>query len=281
MKKFIFTLFTILLISSTVAQETTAVVRGNISDADGSAVANAEVIVTSPSTGLTKNVRTDSDGNYYVSGLPAGVRYNVSVNAAGLGGASSSGLSVAVGQTKVLNYVLNSFEEVRVVAERVALADTAIGPNAVFSLDDIQNSPSINRNILEVVQQDPRLYLDQSGGNSSGDSFQCNGANPRYNSLTVDGVRLNDGFGLNRNGYPTQRMPFPYDAISSVAVELAPMSVTYGGFSACNINAVTKSGQNELFASGFMEFGGDTFRGDSLEGDDIAKQAYDLSLIHI
>jgi hypothetical protein len=33
-------------------------------------------------------------------------------------------------------------------------------------------------------------------------------------------------------------MPFPYDAISSVAVEMAPMSVVYGGFSACNINAV-------------------------------------------
>ena len=275
MKKFLFTLFSILLISGAVAQETTAVVRGNVSDADGSAVANAEVVVTSRSTGLTKNVRTDSDGNYYVSGLPAGVRYDVVVSAAGLEGAVSNGLSIAVGQTRVLNYVLNTFEEVRVVGERIELADTAIGPNAVFSLDDIQNSPSINRNILEVVQQDPRLYLDQSGGNSSGDSFQCNGANPRYNSLTVDGVRLNDGFGLNRNGYPTQRMPFPYDAISSVAVELAPMSVTYGGFSACNINAVTKSGQNELFASGFVEFGGDTFRGDSLEGDDIAKQAYD------
>ena len=49
-------------------------------------------------------------------------------------------------------------------------------------------------------------------------------------------------------------MPFPYDALSSVAVELAPMSGTYGGFSACNINAVTKSGQNELFASGFVHF---------------------------
>ena len=65
-EKFLFTLFSILLISGAVAQETTAVVHGNVSDADGSAVANAEVVVTSRSTGLTKNVRTDSDGNYYV-----------------------------------------------------------------------------------------------------------------------------------------------------------------------------------------------------------------------
>ena len=115
MKKILFTLFSILLISGAVAQETTAVVRGNVSDADGSAVANAEVVVTSRSTGLTKNVRTDSDGNYYVSGLPAGVRYDVVVSAAGLEGDVSNVLSIAVGQTRVLNYVLNTFEEVRVV----------------------------------------------------------------------------------------------------------------------------------------------------------------------
>ena len=83
-----------------------------------------------------------------------------------------------------------------------------------------------------------------------------------------------DGFGLNSNGYPTQRMPFPYDAISSVAVELAPMSVIYGGFSACNINAVTKTGANEWFGSGFIDYGSDSLRGDRLEGDKIAGQGY-------
>ena len=56
MKKFLFTLFSILLISGAVAQETTAVVRGSKSDADGSAVANAEVVVTSYLYRSTKNV---------------------------------------------------------------------------------------------------------------------------------------------------------------------------------------------------------------------------------
>lgn len=47
---------------------------------------------------------------------------------------------------------------------------------------------------------------------------------------------------VNSNGYPTERMPFSYDAINQVSVELAPFDVEYGGFTACNINAVTKSG---------------------------------------
>ena len=70
-------------------------------------------------------------------------------------------------------------------------------------------------------------------------------------------------------------MPFPYDAVSSVAVELAPMSVVYGGFSACNINAVTKSGENELFGSIFFDYGSDDLRGDSLEGEDLITQEYE------
>ena len=49
-------------------------------------------------------------------------------------------------------------------------------------------------------------------------------------------------------------MPFSYDAIDQVAVEFAPYDVQYGGFSACVVNAVTKSGGNELSASAFYEF---------------------------
>jgi hypothetical protein len=164
-------------------------------------------------------------------------------------------------------------EEVIVTGSQLNVAEVAVGPSAIFDLTTLQNSPSVNRNINDIIQQDPRIYIDQSRGDQ--DSIQCNGANPRYNSLTVDGIRLNDGFGLNDNGYPTQRMPFPYDAINSVAVELAPMSVIYGGFSACNINAVTKSGENEFFGSVFIDYGSDSLRGDKLEGESVQLQDYD------
>jgi hypothetical protein len=53
------------------------------------------------------------------------------------------------------------------------------------------------------------------------------------------------------------------------------MSVVYGGFSACNINAVTKTGRNEIFGSVFFDYGSDDFRGDKLEGDNIAQQDYE------
>ncbi|WP_449360580.1 hypothetical protein [Alishewanella longhuensis] len=42
------------------------------------------------------------------------------------------------------------------------------------------------------------------------------GANPRYNSLTVDGVRQDDDFGLNDNGYLTQRSTIPMSAFNQL-----------------------------------------------------------------
>mgnify|MGYP001459607660 FL=1 len=116
-----------------------------------------------------------------------------------------------------------------------------------------------------------RIHLDISNA----DDVQCAGSSPRFNSLTVDGVRLNDGFGLNSNGYPTERMPFSYDAIEQVAVELAPFDVQYGGFSACNINAVTKGGTNEFHGGFFYDYTDDNFRGDSLDGDSVAVPAFE------
>jgi len=260
------------LATSALAQETTAVVRGLVTDLAGNAVANAEVTIFDQGTGITRKVTTDGNGSYYVRNLPAGVVYTVTADAPGLQKAITQNQPLTVGQTAVLNYSLSAEEEVLVLGQKLEVANTAIGPNAVFDLTTLQDSPSVNRNINDIIQQDPRLYVDQSRGDV--DAIQCNGANPRYNSLTVDGIRLNDGFGLNSNGYPTQRMPFPYDAISSVAVELAPMSVVYGGFSACNINAVTKTGRNEIYGSFFFDYGSDALRGDKLEGDDIESQDY-------
>jgi hypothetical protein len=126
--------------------------------------------------------------------------------------------------------------------------------------------------LFAARQRSATIYVDESRGDLN--AVQCGGKNSRYNSLTVDGVRMNDSFGLNDNGYPTERMPFSYDAINQVAVEMAPFDLQYGGFSACNINAVTKSGANQFFGSAFYDYTNDGLRGDSLEGDKIISGDY-------
>src|SRR5690606_11810716 len=130
----------------------------------------------------------------------------------------------------------------------------------------MQTSVAFNRDIVDVYSIDPRINLDNE---DDGFAINCGGKHPRFNSITLDGVSQDDRFGLNENGYSTAvGMPFPYDAVEQVAVELAPFDVTYGGFSACNINAVTKSGTNEWQGNIFYEYTSDSLRGDSLGGID-------------
>ena len=163
------------------AQETTAAVRGVVTGTGGQPVAGATVTVTSLATGLTRSATTDEVGGYYIRQLPTGANYRVSV-ASEEGGASTESINLTVGQQAQLDYRLSAVEEVIVVGTAAVVADTAIGPTAVFDLAAIQDSPAINRNINDIIGQDPRIYIDQS---SSQDAIQCNGANPRFNSLTL------------------------------------------------------------------------------------------------
>ena len=257
-------------------QETSSAVRGIVSDWKGKPISGSTVIVRNGDTGLARTGSTNEKGEFSFRNLPVGDDYAVSVTGAGYSGRTMEHLSLNLGRTTDLNFTLLSsdqVEEVLVVAEAPVVSQVAVGPGATFSLEQLETSPAINRNIADVLRADARIYVDESRGDIN--AVQCGGKNSRFNSLTVDGVRMNDSFGLNSNGYPTERMPFSYDAISQVSVELAPFDVEYGGFTACNINAVTKSGGSRFGGSLFFDYTSNELRGDSLEGDAIKTGDYD------
>jgi len=252
------------------AQATSSSIAGVVTDASGSPLVGAVVTVRDENTGLSRSARTDTAGEFRMRNIPIGYDYTASASSSGFGTEIVAGISVNLGKTASVNFVLGAtgaIEEIIVSAARPDATLVALGPSATFSLETLQAAPAINRNITDVIRADPRFYVDESRGSIN--AVQCAGKNSRFNSLTVDGVRMNDSFGLNSNGYPTERMPFSFDAINQVSIELAPFDVQYGGFSACNINAVTKSGGNSFFGSTFYDFTNDSLRSDSLEGDKI------------
>ena len=247
------------------AQETTGGVRGQVMDASGAPVAGATVTVTHTPSGTRSVMITDAGGAFSARGLRVGGPYLVEVSANGET-TSEEIAAIGIGDAASVDLFLGGqvVDEI-VVAGVASPIQTAIGPSSVFTAEDLANAPAINRDLRDVIAIDPRVYIDEAFV----EAVQCGGASPRFNSLTVDGVRLNDNFGLNSSGYPTERMPFSYDAIEQVAVELAPFDVEYGRFTACNINAVTKSGGNEFSGGLFYDFNNQDLTGDSLEGQDI------------
>jgi len=247
------------------AQETSSAMRGRILDQVGAPVAGASVVVEDLRTGLTRNYQSNNTGTFLAARLPVGGPYRVTVN----GTQYTDVPSIALGETYNLTIdLLPPMEEIIATGAPQQFIETTAGPAATFGLQDLDSAVAFNRDIKDVYAGDPRLNLD-------GFQTNCAGKHPRFNNVTLDGVSHGDRFGLNTNGYSTATgMPFPFDAIQQVSVELAPFDVKYGGFSACNINAVTKSGSNEWEANAFYEYTTETLRDDKLDDLDLSSEDF-------
>ena len=254
------------------AQVTTADIRGVITNDGGAPISNATVSIINTATGFARTVTADANGNFSIRNLTVSGQYDISASGTGYQGERVEGVVLSLGKSTSINFDLSSgvADEIIVVGQRQVIGDVTMGPSAVFGLDALENAPAINRDIKDVIRLDPRIYVDESFN----DAIQCGGFNPRFNSLTVDGVRMNDNFGLNSNGYPTERMPFSFDAIEQVSVELAPFDVEYGGFTACNINAVTKSGTNEIHGGAFFDYTTESLKGGEAGGLSISNDGF-------
>ncbi|WP_425409121.1 TonB-dependent receptor [Hyphococcus sp.] len=256
------------------AQSTTGAIRGSVVGPNGQPVSGAQVTITDQTTGASTSATTGPSGAFSARGLSVSGLYSVRVVTDQYADQTVADIRLTLGDTTNVPFQLSgttASDEIVVVASRGTVAEVATGPSAIFSAADLADLPVVNRDIKDVIRLDPRITIDESFERG----IRCVGSNERFNSLTVDGVRQNDDFGLNNNGYPTQRLPFPFDVSEQVAVEIAPVDVEYGGFTGCNVNVVTKSGGNEFHGRLFVDYNFAGLHGDSLEGDPVNKPESD------
>ncbi|KPV99869.1 TonB-dependent receptor [Pseudoalteromonas sp. P1-8] len=248
------------------ANETTSAIKGQIKGPSGNPAAGTKITIVHLPSGSTKETETNDAGYFTAKGLRVGGPYRVVVDSDVFADQTFNNINLQVGADYPVNVTLerqSDVEQIVVTGRPISRMSGGTGPAATFTLEDLENQPAINRDLKDIVRIDPRVTIDDSRG-----SINCGGGNPRFNSLTLDGVRMNDNFGLSSNGYPTIRAPFSFDSIEQVAVELAPFDVQYGGFTSCNINAVTKSGGNEVHGGVFFDYTNDSMKGDKIEGKD-------------
>ena len=147
----------------------------------------------------------------------------------------------------------------------------AVGPGVSFSSEVLENAPTFNRDIRDVIRLDPRVSLDRDDGGFGQDRISCLGGNDRGNAFTVDGISQGDVFGLNNTGFSSRSStPLPYDAVRETQVQFAPFDVDYGQFTGCAINVVTKSGTNDYKFGGFFEYSANDLRGKTVAGRAVA-----------
>nr|WP_307155843.1 TonB-dependent receptor [Duganella sp. Leaf126] len=243
------------------AQNTTSAIGGRISAGDGKPAAGATVTIVHVESGTSSKVVTDADGRYVQRGLRTGGPYTIIISKDGVE-EKRENVFTQLAETATVDATLGAQMQVVTVAGASGRSDkfsrTAMGSGTSISATELAIQGSINRNLQDYARSDPRVsQTDKERGELS-----VAGQNSRYNSLTIDGVAVNDTFGLESNGSPTAKQPISIEAIQSVQVNVANYDVTQKGYTGGNINAVTKSGTNTVKGNVYY-----VFRNDSLVGD--------------
>ncbi len=244
------------------AQQTTAELKGVAFGAAGSPSAGASIEILHVGSGARWTTSTNQNGGFHQSGLRPGGPYTVSIVGTGV---REEGLYLNISTpTSILLTPQGPTEEIVVVGTQID-GGLNMGAATMISEQDLGEAASIARDFKNIIRTDPRVTIDPSNSNA----ISIGGVNARLNSLTVDGVRQNDEFGLNQSGFPTQRGPVSVDAIQQISVETAPFSVEYGGFQGGTINIVTKSGENDFHGSVLYNRSSDALIGDKSKDRDI------------
>ncbi|QJB29963.1 TonB-dependent receptor [Chitinophaga oryzae] len=259
-KKLLFTLSLLLTTIFTYAQVTTSGMNGKVTGTDNVGLPGATVVAIHLPSGTKYGTTTDAEGFYRLPNMNVGGPYKVTISYIGFNEFSQDNISLALGQTFKLNAKLadksREIKQVEVVAQRNNAFDpNRKGAQTVISRSQIEALPTVGRNYTDFARLTPQARLTKDGNGNNGISIA--GTNSRYNAIFVDGAVQNDVFGLSDNGANGGQIgisPFSVDIIDQININVSPFDVKQGGFAGGSINAVTRSGTNNIEGSAYYFF---------------------------
>jgi Carboxypeptidase regulatory-like domain len=229
-----------------------AKISGAVKDAGGNLIVGAEVIAKQTDTGLTRTVKTESDGSYTIPSLPVGA-YSVQASMSGFSTQIRDGIVLQVDTNPTINFNLTpgSVTQEVTVDAGVPMVDTqSTGVGSVIDNQRVNDLPLNGRHATDLLTlvggatpappaafQSPRNYptvtVSVAGGTAAGIFF------------VMDGGDYNDP--ENNLNFPA---PFP-DVLQEFKVETSAVPAQFGSHSSGVVNMVTKSGTNAIHGDVF------------------------------
>src|SRR6185436_12739202 len=171
----------------------------------------------------------------------------------GFKGIERNDVFTALGQDLDVSFAL---EPGVVVMEKFVLKESSLGLDAnatgVGSLLDREKlllQPTAQRSFADLVRTDPMVTLRAVFGDRQEGMLAAVGTNNRFNSVMLDGARINDAFGLNASGLQSFFNPLSIETVEQFSISVSPFDVRQSGFTGAAVNAVTRSGTNTFHGS--------------------------------
>jgi len=242
--------------------QATGIISGTVSDATGSAIAGAKVLVTAPALGVTRDSTTDDSGHYLVPLLPV-ASFTVRVEFTGFQPAEQKEVRLQVDEHREVDFRLvpaSVKETVEVTATAVAVETANPTLGQVITSQQVAELPLNGRDFVQLATLTPGTITETNpssffnGGPSSEvsarGSFSLSVGGSRANSTDwlFDG---NDNNELTAGGISI--LP-SIDAIQEFKVLTYNYSAEYGTRAGPTVLVTTKSGSNDFHGSLFEFF---------------------------
>ena len=244
-------LFILAISPSSIAQITSSSVFGILLDSKKQPIIGATIVYTYTPTGLKYGAASDDKGYYSMSNMNPGGPYSIEAKYLGYQDINQKDIYLSLGTNSRYDFTMNeSASEIKEVT--VVTSKNKKTAGSEFTKDRIESMPTVSRNITDITKLTPQ---------SNNNSFA--GTNFRYNNVTLDGAINNDAIGFspslggqsgtaNMPGSSTRTASFSLDAIQEIQVGIAPYDVKLGNFTGGSINAVSRSGSNNVEGSVYV-----------------------------
>jgi hypothetical protein len=243
----------VVLCQGVLAQTVGGTILGKIKDQTGAVLPGADITITNTATGVTRAVISDETGTYNAANLQPG-KYEIRVDMPSFGTDRRQNINLNVGAEVLIDFELRvegTVESVDVSAQetRVDLITATI--NRTVEGNTIRELPLNGRDWAQLALLEPGIAATggygRSGGqgrDGNGAKLSVSGARPSENNFRLDGISLMD----NSNSTPGSILGtnLGVEAVREFSIVTNSYSAEYGRATGAVVNAVTKSGTNDI-----------------------------------
>ncbi len=216
-------------------------ITGTVTDPAGSVVPAANLTIHNADTGTDRAVTTNDAGIYTAAFLQPG-HYDLKVDKTGFSTIERNGITLEVGRTLTLDFSL----VVKAGAETV----TVSGEAPVLDTEKTEVSQEVSQNMVTnlpiIGRRWDNFVLLTPGVTTDGGLVSYRGISGLYNNNSVDGASNNQAFFSEARGRSTTPYTYSLDSIQEFQVSASNYSAEFGQAAGGVVNAVTKSGTNDM-----------------------------------
>jgi hypothetical protein len=234
------------------AQGGVGTISGTVTDPKGLAVQGVGVVVHNTDTNTEATYPTNDSGLYVAPYLQPGT-YEVTATKAGFQTASATQIALHVGDTITINLQLpleGQQSTITVSTEAPILETEKTESSQTVSQTQVEGLPMVARRWENFALLTPATTTDGTSGLTS-----YRGISGLYNGNTVDGANNNQAFFSEARGRAIiVTYVYSPDSIKEFEVAASNYSAEFGQAAGGTVNAVTRSGTNQVHGDLFYNF---------------------------